>query len=193
MTEMVYGTDARTGGRAGASALVAHHRPLVAGGDLRCSSASACCSGSPPRCRWPRRNGLDPFYYVTRQAFFGARRRWSRCSAISMMSPRLVRRLGVLGFVAAFVALLLLPVFGTDFGKGAVRWYSLGFASLQPSEFLKPVFVDRRRLADGREHRDRTARRARRMSFVVTLVDGGAFWRCSRISARPRWSCSPGA
>jgi len=34
-----------------------------------------------------------------------------------------------------------LPVFGTDFGKGAVRWYSLGFASVQPSEFLKPGFI----------------------------------------------------
>jgi cell division protein FtsW len=34
-----------------------------------------------------------------------------------------------------------LPLFGTDFGKGAVRWYSLGFASFQPSEFLKPGFV----------------------------------------------------
>jgi cell division protein FtsW len=32
-------------------------------------------------------------------------------------------------------------VFGTDFGMGAVRWYRLGFASLQPSEFLKPMFV----------------------------------------------------
>ena len=39
------------------------------------------------------------------------------------------------------VALALLPVFGTDFGKGAVRWFSLGFASVQPSEFLKPGFV----------------------------------------------------
>jgi cell division protein FtsW len=53
----------------------------------------------------------------------------------------MVRRLGVLGFAGAFVALMLLPVLGTDFGKGAVRWYSLGFVSLQPSEFLKPVFV----------------------------------------------------
>jgi cell division protein FtsW len=52
-----------------------------------------------------------------------------------------VRRLSVLGFLAAFVALAMLPFFGTDFGKGAVRWYTLGFASLQPSEFLKPVFV----------------------------------------------------
>jgi cell division protein FtsW len=51
----------------------------------------------------------------------------------------LVRRLAVLGFVASFIALMGLPFFGTDFGKGALRWYSLGFfASLQPSRFLKP-------------------------------------------------------
>jgi cell division protein FtsW len=59
----------------------------------------------------------------------------------SMMSPTQVRRLGVLGFFAAFASLVLLPVFGTDFGQGATRWYSLGFASVQPAEFLKPVFV----------------------------------------------------
>jgi cell division protein FtsW len=35
----------------------------------------------------------------------------------------------------------MLPFLGTDFGKGATRWYSLGFAAVQPSEFLKPVFV----------------------------------------------------
>ena len=59
----------------------------------------------------------------------------------SMMSPVLVRRLATLGFLGAFIALALLPFFGTDFGKGAVRWFSLGFASVQPSEFLKPGFV----------------------------------------------------
>lgn len=94
-------------------------------------------ASSPPLAA---RNGLDPFYYVSRQAFFGG-------VAIvvmvvtSMMNPQLVRRLAVLGFVGAFVALALLPIFGTDFGKGAVRWYSFGFASVQPSEFLKPGFV----------------------------------------------------
>ena len=52
-----------------------------------------------------------------------------------------MRRLAILGFGVAFVALAFLPAFGDDFGKGAVRWYSLGFASVQPSEFLKPGFV----------------------------------------------------
>ncbi|UWQ17183.1 putative peptidoglycan glycosyltransferase FtsW [Jannaschia sp. M317] len=86
------------------------------------------------------RNGLPAFYYVEKQAIFGAMA-FGVMLVVSMMSPNLVRRLGVLGFIAAAVAVMLLPVLGTDFGKGATRWYSLGFASVQPSEFLKPLFV----------------------------------------------------
>ena len=94
-------------------------------------------AASPPLAA---KNGFEPFHYVQRQAFFG-------CVAIlvlfltSMMSPTLVRRLAVIGFVCSFIALAGLPFFGTDFGKGATRWYSLGFASLQPSEFLKPGYI----------------------------------------------------
>ena len=94
-------------------------------------------ASSPPLAG---RNGFDPFHYVERQALFGGLALVAMLLT-SMMSPTLVRRLTVLGFLASFVALAFLPVFGTDFGKGAVRWYSLGFASLQPSEFLKPGFV----------------------------------------------------
>ncbi len=94
-------------------------------------------ASSPPLAA---RNGLDPFHYVERQAFFGFVA-LGVMMVTSMFSPDLIRRLGVLGFFAAFVALALLPVLGTDFGKGAVRWYSLGFASVQPSEFLKPGFI----------------------------------------------------
>ncbi|WP_430464576.1 peptidoglycan glycosyltransferase FtsW [Tabrizicola sp.] len=83
------------------------------------------------------RNGLDPFHYVQRQAFFGGVAMVVMV-LFSMMSPDMVRRIGVLGFAVSFAALALLPIFGTDFGKGAVRWFSLGFASVQPSEFLKP-------------------------------------------------------
>ncbi|KNG95151.1 putative lipid II flippase FtsW [Pseudaestuariivita atlantica] len=86
------------------------------------------------------RNGFANFHYVQRQAFFGAMALVAMFIT-SMMSPTLVRRLAVLGFLVTLVALALLPVFGTDYGKGAVRWYSLGFASVQPSEFLKPGFV----------------------------------------------------
>ncbi len=86
------------------------------------------------------KNGLPPFYYVTRQALFGTMALIAML-CFSMMPVDMVRRLGIIGFSAAFVALIFLPVLGTDFGKGAVRWYSLGFASVQPSEFLKPGFV----------------------------------------------------
>jgi cell division protein FtsW len=86
------------------------------------------------------RNGLEPFYYVQRQAFFGGIARVVMIG-ISMMPPDMVRRLGVMGFAISMLALMLLPLFGTDFGKGAVRWFSFGFASVQPSEFLKPGFV----------------------------------------------------
>ena len=86
------------------------------------------------------RNGLDPYYYVQRQAFFGSLALVAMIGT-SMLPPEMVRRLGILGFAFSFVALILLPVFGTDFGKGAVRWFSFGFASVQPSEFLKPGFI----------------------------------------------------
>ena len=94
-------------------------------------------AASPPLAE---KNGFTPFHYVQRQAFFGGLALIALVLT-SMMTPTVVRRLAVVGFLAAFVALLFLPVFGTDFGKGAVRWYSLGFASIQPSEFLKPGFI----------------------------------------------------
>ncbi|MEO9653327.1 MAG: putative lipid II flippase FtsW [Roseobacter sp.] len=94
-------------------------------------------AASPPLAA---KNGFDPFHYVQRQALFGSLALIVMLMT-SMMSPVLVRRLAVIGFGVAFVALALLPFFGADFGKGAVRWYSLGFASVQPSEFLKPGFV----------------------------------------------------
>ena len=94
-------------------------------------------AASPPLAS---KNGLAPFHYVERQAMFG-----SVALVVmfltSMMSPLLVRRLAVVGFILAFISLIGLPFFGTDFGKGAMRWYSLGFASVQPSEFLKPGFI----------------------------------------------------
>lgn len=94
-------------------------------------------AASPPLAE---RNGYPPFHYVTRQAAFGTLAMIAMI-VTSIMTPQSVRRLAVVGFIGAFAAIALLPVFGTDFGKGATRWYSLGFASLQPSEFLKPVFV----------------------------------------------------
>ena len=139
MTEMVYGSLPRQGGEpvlpkwwrtidkwSMSSVLILFGIGILLG-----------LAASPPLAE---RNGFTPFHYVQRQTIFGGMAMLAMVLT-SMMSPLLVRRLAVLGFLAALVALMLLPVFGTDYGKGAVRWYSLGFASIQPSEFLKPGFV----------------------------------------------------
>ena len=94
-------------------------------------------ASSPPLAE---KNGLAPFHYVYRQAIFGSLALFIMI-VFSMLPSKVIRRLGVIGFLLCFVALGLLPFFGTDFGKGAVRWYGLGFASVQPSEFLKPGFI----------------------------------------------------
>jgi cell division protein FtsW len=94
-------------------------------------------AASPPLAA---RNDLPAFHYVIRQAAFGGMA-LAAMVVVSMASPRLVRRGAVLAFAAVFASVLLLPVLGTDFGKGATRWYSLGFTSVQPSEFLKPAFA----------------------------------------------------
>ena len=94
-------------------------------------------AASPPLAE---RNGLPAFHYVERQVIFGGTAMLVMLG-LTLLTPHQVRRLGVIGFAFAFVALMGLPFFGTDFGKGAVRWYSLGFGSFQPSEFLKPGFV----------------------------------------------------
>ncbi len=86
------------------------------------------------------RNSLPPYTYVTRQLVLGGFG-MAVMVALSMISPAAARRLGVLGFAVALVALMLLPFIGTDLGKGAVRWINFGFTTVQPSEFLKPGFI----------------------------------------------------
>jgi cell division protein FtsW len=86
------------------------------------------------------RNDLPTFHYVQRQLFFGVVAILVMI-AVSMAEPRLIRRIGTVLFIVALIGLMLLPFFGTNYGKGAVRWFSLGFGSIQPSEFLKPGFV----------------------------------------------------
>ncbi len=122
-------------------------------------------AASPPLAQ---NNGLPPFYYVERQVLFG-----SVALAVmlvtTMMSPLLVRRLAVLGFLVALVAMAGLPFLGTDFGKGAVRWYSLGFGSVQPSEFMKPGFVvlSAWLIAAGSEIEGPPGKR---LSFVIAVI-----------------------
>ena len=82
------------------------------------------------------KNGKGLYYYTLRQcAYAGAA--LTIMYAVSQLSERFIRRAGVVLFVIALASLALLPVFGTDYGKGSYRWYSLDFFSLQPSEFVK--------------------------------------------------------
>jgi cell division protein FtsW len=59
---------------------------------------------------------------------------------MSLLSPRGVRRIAVLGLLGAIVVMAMLPFIG-DTVKGAARWVNLGPFSLQPSEFAKPSLI----------------------------------------------------
>ncbi len=85
-------------------------------------------------------NDMPAFYYVHRQAIYGMIS-LSLIIFLSTTSLSVVRRFGIIGFFLVVIALALLPFFGTDFGKGAVRWFSLNWLTIQPSEYLKPFFV----------------------------------------------------
>jgi len=58
----------------------------------------------------------------------------------SLLSPRGVRRVALVGCAIALVLTALTLVTGTEI-KGARRWLSLPGMSMQPSEFLKPFFA----------------------------------------------------
>jgi cell division protein FtsW len=60
--------------------------------------------------------------------------------ATSLLSPRGVRRLALIGCVIALLLTAMTLVVGVDI-KGARRWISLPGMAIQPSEFLKPCFA----------------------------------------------------
>lgn len=85
------------------------------------------------------RLGLDSMYFVKKQGLFlGV----SLCAVltVSMMSTDLVRRLAIIGFPVTLALMALTLVIAPEI-KGATRWLPLGSFTLQPSEFLKPVFI----------------------------------------------------
>ena len=94
-------------------------------------------AASPPLAE---KNGLFTYHYVIRHGIFAAMG-LAGVVVLSMMHIVTIRRFGILLFLGALIATALLPWLGTSFGMGAVRWYSLGFIGMQPSEFLKPAFA----------------------------------------------------
>lgn len=82
---------------------------------------------------------MDEFSFIKKQGVFifvGV----MLMIGISMQSLRTIRRLAVFGFLCAFVGVVLTYVVG-DATKGAQRWIKFAGFSLQPSEFIKPVFI----------------------------------------------------
>jgi cell division protein FtsW len=59
---------------------------------------------------------------------------------VSLLPPRTVRRVALIGFAIAVALLALTFVVGVEI-KGARRWINLPGLSLQPSEFVKPTFI----------------------------------------------------
>lgn len=85
------------------------------------------------------RIGYGAFYFVRRQFLF-ILPAVALTIGVSLLSPKMVRRGGVILFFVCF-ALTVLTLFIGDEVKGASRWINLGVMHLQPVEFLKPGFV----------------------------------------------------
>ena len=93
-------------------------------------------AGGPPVAA---RLGLPTFHFVNRQVLYLVPAILIM-AAVSFLSLRHVRRLGLLVY-AASVALCILAIhYGPEI-KGAHRWIMLGSLGIQPSEFVKPAFV----------------------------------------------------
>jgi cell division protein FtsW len=58
---------------------------------------------------------------------------------VSMYPREQARRFAIVGFGLMLFLLILVPIFGKEV-NGSQRWIGYGFATIQPSEFLKPFY-----------------------------------------------------
>lgn len=83
--------------------------------------------------------GLGPYHFFWRHLIFLGPSLVAML-AISMLSEKLIWRMGVLLFGGCVLALLAVLLTGSEI-KGAQRWLHVGPFSVQPSEFIKPAFA----------------------------------------------------
>lgn len=85
------------------------------------------------------RKGGDPMATFYKQAVF-ASAAFAVMIGLSILDPVQVRRIGIIGFGIALIALVLVPVMGVSV-NGATRWLRIGAQTIQPSEFAKPLLI----------------------------------------------------
>lgn len=85
------------------------------------------------------RIGTDSFHFIRRQFIFLVPA-IVMMLGVSLLSPKQVRRLGVLGYCGAVLLLVGVLLFAPEI-KGSTRWLSLAGITVQPSEFAKPTFA----------------------------------------------------
>jgi cell division protein FtsW len=112
------------------------HWMLLALAALAGFGALLVMAASPPVAE---RIGFDHLHFVKRY-FAVLPAAVAVMFAVSLQSPRNVRRIAIAGFLVA-IALMIATLFIGAEVKGARRWIELGGFSLQPSEFVKPCFA----------------------------------------------------
>jgi cell division protein FtsW len=85
------------------------------------------------------RLGYDSFHFVRRQLIY-LPLAITMLIAVSLLSPRGVRRLALGAFVVSLALVVVTLQFGEEI-KGARRWINVAGMTLQPSEFIKPCFA----------------------------------------------------
>jgi cell division protein FtsW len=85
------------------------------------------------------KRGLPTYHFVERHLVFSLLS-VAVMLAVSILSPRSVRRLALGVMIAAVATMVLVLIDGTEI-NGARRWLYIAGYSLQPSEIAKPAFV----------------------------------------------------
>ena len=87
-----------------------------------------------------RKIGSDDYFFIRKQIVY-VLLSIGCIFTLSLFKLKTVRRISILGFAGLMVLLVITDLWGFEV-KGARRWISLPGMSLQPSELLKPIFIN---------------------------------------------------